>query len=193
MTEHGIHNCKSNFWIHWHPLERRGDAACPCIYWYSVAHCREHISRRNLSIQSGYSKDASRTATGAGYLIPKSSLFVVRQQVPVNYANDYRWSEMTDREAGAIAGPRCVELMVMKREIWLPDRMLLSLNDRTNQLNGCDCELVIAPRLVFEIKTERVLSENLFVQTDEQGHRVHFTPNGVERFSQMDRFAEDRR
>ena len=184
MTEHGITTSKADFWIHFHPLETRNASHCPSVYWYAVAHCREHITKQGTPID-GRSKDVNRTTTGAGYLIQKNSLFVVRQVVPVGYATDYRWRDATDREAGML-GERCVQLMVMKREIWLPERQLKRLNGRADQLNGCDCELVVASTLRFEIKTERVQSENLFVQCGENGHRVHYTTDGEERVTAMD-------
>jgi hypothetical protein len=190
MTEHGIFTTTADFWIHFHPRELLNGPR-PCVYWYAVVHCREHIVERKLPIVEARSKNAERTITGCGYLIPKGALFVTRQAVPTQYATDYDWPDATDRQAG-LHGQHCVQLMVMKREIWLPERQLKMLNGRTDQLNGCDCELAVVSALRFEIKTECVRSDNLYVQKEESGHRVHFTPNGDERVTEMPFWEIDR-
>ncbi len=191
MMEHGITTTTADCWIHFHPIEVRNDNPCPCVYLYSVAHCREYIVRQKLALISARSKDAGRSVTASGYLVPKASFFITRQLVPIQYAGAHRWADATDREAG-VFGERCVQLMVFKREIWLPERQLKPLNNRADQFNGCDCELVVMPALRFEIKTECAISDNLFVQKEEQGHQVHFTSNGTRRESSfMDGF-EDR-
>ena len=100
MTKHGIETSAAHYWAHLHPIERR-------VYWYSVSICRKFIRRENLNIVFASSKDGT-PRTGAGYLLPKSAIFVHRAAVAPEYL-DYDWSHMTDREAG-IAGQEVVEV-----------------------------------------------------------------------------------
>jgi hypothetical protein len=180
MILHGITTSKADFWIHLHPLEK-DDIPTPALYWYAVALCLRFIARNKLPIKIAESKDGA--ATGSGYLIPKNSLFVTRRLIPQRYAA-LPWTEMTDREAGLL-GQDIVKLMIERNETTLPSRVFRHLESREDQYAGCDFELQAIDKTRFEVKTERVLSPYLFVQHGEEGHRVHLTPDGDTRHSEI--------
>jgi hypothetical protein len=182
MTEHGISTSTADYWLHFHPLE-------PMVYWYAREICLQYIERQKLPIKIGRSKDAERTATGAGYLVPKKTWFIVSQSVQPLYRDRPRWDKMTDREAG-LMGAAIIQVEVDRGNIWLPVRRLVPRNSREDQCGGVDFELRFGGNASYEVKVERVLSENLFVQVGESGHVTNCTPDGQRRDTELKGFRE---
>jgi hypothetical protein len=195
MKEHGIWTTLADYWIHFHPLEAK-------VYWYLVDRMREYIQRQcdgspcNCSvglgdnscwgpINYGRSKDPNKTATGEGFLIEKSLWFIARADVPSLYINGVDWLNLSDREFGAREGEERVFRMigrVIVPTIELRNPNLIRKAKKDEQLQGWDVKARF-DRL-FEIKTERVISNFLFVQRAERGHRVHHLSNGTEKYSE---------
>jgi len=180
MIKHGISTTKAHYWVHLFPLSYK-------VFWYPVVLCRNYISLHNLPQQIGRSKDG--TPTGAGFLVPQSAYFVSGASVTREYLNDVDWRELTDREAG-LRGQDVVLALIEHRHIAFPPFILAPLNSRDDQYSGVDCELRWRVKPKIEIKTERATTQNLFVQHQEGGHRVHLTPNGQYRASDIPLFED---
>jgi hypothetical protein len=193
MIEHGITTSTADFWLHFHPMqENKEDIWEPSLYWYHRETCLEYIETHRLELIDGRSKDANKTVTGAGYLIPKNSSFVRRVVLPKPCIKPVEWwANLTDRQAG-IRGQELIEVLAKRHIIDLPQRSAFgSLQSREEQLSGRDFRVRLSLETTYEIKTERVISSNLFAQRGELGHQVHFTRSGIERITEMDGFQEN--
>ena len=117
--------------------------------------------------------------TGRGWLVPKGAGPIYEKDVPEKYVLGVNWEGLTDRELGLVYGEPAV-LQLLNDRIIFPEeaRPFYFLKRKTDQYCGRD---VSNGMLVLEIKVERVISDNLFVQTHEFGHDVHSTPEGERR------------
>lgn len=176
MIEHGITTTKAHYWVHVFPRLRR-------VFWYRVAHCRAYIVQRKLVETIGHSKDDA--ATGSGYLIPQDAYFVRSELIPPSYLDHADWMALTDREAGLL-GQEIGLVLIEHRVVALPSVIPITLESRKAQIDDAtDCEVRWLQKYTVEIKTENVTYKNLFVQRREGGHRVHLTPGGELRFSDI--------
>lgn len=186
MVEHGIHTTKADYWVHLFPLAER-------VYWYRVDHMREFIRLTKPAVIIGKSKDQNRTPTGQGYLISQNEHLVSYAGIPSNYLAPFRWRDMTDRECG-FAGEYLVDVLVEHRIVSVPIFRLRSLRSKADQYEAKDFKGEYFGSVFFETKTERVESENLFVQSREGGHRVHFSQAGgqvIERITDAPGFSDE--
>ena len=164
MREHGIMTTVAEYWVHLFPLSYE-------VYWYRVEHCKQFIERKNVPIKLG--KSADGTATGNGYLIPKTSYFVKREDVPAQYMDHCNWRDMTDRQFGFM-GEAIIGVLVEYRIIKFPPSVASLLRTKEAQFSASDFGVKWTQPFTFEAKTERRSeTPNLFVQTHEGGHRVH--------------------
>jgi hypothetical protein len=188
MITHGITSSTADFWLHFHPINKDEEGNWePAIYWYHRTTCLEYINTACLELIDGKSKDANKTITGAGYLVPKNMSFIRYIAVPKSCVKGgvKRWTNLTDRESG-IEGEKLVRTLAERFIIDLPQQKSFSASQlRQDQFGGRDFKMVASQETVYEIKTERVISSNLFVQHEEGGHQVHFTPSGTERVTEI--------
>jgi hypothetical protein len=171
MVEHGIMTSEADYWVHFFPLLKQ-------VFWYRADHCRDYVRLKNLVETIGRSKDGS--ATGAGYLIPQNAYFVSSVAVPDKYVAHLDWRNLTDRESG-FNGEAVVCAMLEHRVIVFPPMRAFALHDRESQNRSIDISTKYFGGVNIELKTERVDSRNLYVQTRERGHKVHLTNDGTER------------
>jgi hypothetical protein len=181
VIEHGITTTKAHYWVHVFPRLRR-------VFWYRVAHCRVYIEQRKLVETIGCSKDGA--ATGGGYLIPQDAYFVRSELIPPSYLDHTDWVALTDREAGLL-GQEIGLVLIEHRVVAFPAAFVTALQSRKAQYDGIDCQICWMQKHTVEIKTERVTTDNLFVQRWESGHRVHLTKAGELRVTQFPGFAGD--
>lgn len=180
MIERGIHTTKADWWAHIFPNEG-------IMYCYSVRHMIDWIADAKPVSRIGKSKDGSET--GKGYLVKKSAPFILQFRIPEEMLRHFTWDDATDREKGLIFGEKIADWMFATSKARLPFFSVSRLKRKSEQLNLGDfgIQFSMPTVLVVEVKTESVRSENLYVQTHEQGHRVHQTlKNGavVTRFTQ---------
>ena len=180
MIEHGITTSKAHYWVHLLPLLSKA-------FWYRVTHCRAYIALYKPAIHIGKSKDG--TPTGAGFLIPQAAYFVLAAPVPGSYLDHVNWQALTDRETG-LRGQEIVLVLIEHGIIRFPFGMVTARTERSAQNDSIDCELKwrISPKI--EIKTERVTTSNLFVQTMEGNHRTNLTRQGDRRDIDFPHFPE---
>ena len=164
MTERGITNTAADYWVHFFPLMR-------LVRWYSVATMQSFIQRTSPVTTLGNSKDGA--ATGAGYLIPASTYFIYESEVPDLYVGHVNWEGLTDRQAGLVLGEEIVSVLFDHRIIMIPQRRAVAIRSREAQIKGGDFRVDWFPEAIIEVKTEMLVSKNVFVQTHERGHRVH--------------------
>ncbi|MCO5144581.1 MAG: hypothetical protein M9895_00230 [Aquamicrobium sp.] len=188
LVEHGIHTTKADYWIHLFPLEE------PCrVYWYRVELMREFLRISKTPVTLGKSKDG--TPTGARYLVRRDEFFVNSEVVPAWVVEGQFRSDMTDRELG-FRGELVILSLLERRIVSVPVLFVTGLRSREDQFDSKDFQGTYFRDVSFETKTERVKSENLFVQSREGGHRVHLqTVDGQvrERFTDAPGFSGDRR
>lgn len=171
MTRYGIDTSKADFWVHFHPLHVTGfgNNIAPlegAAFWYDAELCRRYIQRMNPQVIGGHSKNGS--ITGAGYLIPKTVYFVHKVIVPQPYIAGIDWAGMTDRECGKL-GEDCIKDMIANSVIPIPQRCVERV-PISQELEGCDFKLYGKAYRYVEVKTERDISGNLFVQCGERNH-----------------------
>lgn len=164
MTHHGIMTSEADIWVHLLPFQ-------PAVYWYTVSLCRKFIQRQKLPITFAASKDGT-PRTGAGYLIRKDAFFIHRIVVPREFLASYDWVHYTDREAG-LAGQDVVEALIDQELLRFPNRKTKFLTSSKEQNAGLDMRITYLDPLTLDVKTERVVSDSLFVQTHERDHRPH--------------------
>lgn len=118
----------------------------------------------------GKSKDG--TTTGKGYLVLKTEPFIAQVPVPKKLVEAFDWDNGTDRQKGLIWGEQVLEWMIALK-YWSPPLWHIhKFRTKTRQFKGGDFQLSVFTPLI-ELKTEFVKSQNIFVQTNEEGHRVH--------------------
>src|SRR4029077_3700681 len=186
MKAHGITTSKADFWIHLHPLDAGGTA-----YWYRVPAMRAHIEQTNPPIQPGRSKDPWKTVTGAGYLIAKNTYFIQKAILDPKFCRDFDWLSSTDRERGQ-RGEQIVAALIDQGIIQLMRQVSTSARNQDDQFGGVDGFVTWQKKTRFEAKTETVVSINLFVQTQEAGHRPNYTADGLKRITTLPLFNKDR-
>jgi hypothetical protein len=173
MKEHGIYTSQADIWLHFFPLK-------PAIYWYPVSLMCLHLRRAAVTSQFAQSKNGE--ITGFGCVVPQTEWFVRElklrkeriERVPWN------WGALNDRDFG-LRGQEFVYDLLARNELMLGLPLVRSVTTREGQFDGVDIELDWHPTTRVEIKTERPLTGNLFVQTREGGHRVDLvrTSNGT--------------
>jgi hypothetical protein len=161
LFDHGIGTSVSDYWVHYHPLEKK-------VYWYRVDQMRRYIKRKKIPETIGRSADGS--ASGAGYLVPKMSHLISSAKSPA--MSNLDWNKMSDREAGLL-GQEIVDVFIERGVIRFSSFMTKHVSDSDQQYKGVDFELSWFRPLKIEVKTERKISENLFVQSRERNHQVH--------------------
>jgi hypothetical protein len=183
MTEHGIFTSKADIWVHYHPLHRETSHQ-GYIFWYYVDIMRRFIKRENLAMTGGQSKN--RAVTGSGFLIPKNAYPVHRRQViPQAVSTGIDWFQLTDREA-SMRGEDIVQDMLLFGYQVLPAYRVERINSPVEQCNGYDLRCTPAPTWLVEVKTERVLSDNIFVQAGEHNHEPNLVNDGSRRVTPFD-------
>src|SRR6266849_5690223 len=100
LFEHGIGTTASDYWVHYHPLEKK-------VYWYRVDQMRRYIKRKKLPETFG--KSADGTVTSAGYLVLKNS-HLISSAKTLSMSN-LDWAQMSDREAGLL-GQEIVDVFI---------------------------------------------------------------------------------
>lgn len=176
MVARGINETAADYWIHFHPIEEGG----PTVYWYRVPHMRAFICRMEVPITLGRSKDGF--PSGAGYLVPKETGFILKAAVPPIYMTHIKkWdaAHLTDRQAG-FAGEEIVDVLLEHGVISLPGSIPIVARGQSDQFASVDMRMEWKWPKTIEIKVERRRSEFLFVQTHERGHRVHTLSTGEE-------------
>lgn len=168
MIQHGIHTSGADFWVHLHPLEK----PAPAIYWYAVRHMREHLTNV-VALTNGKSKDG--TVTGNGVLVKKNEPFIRRVNMPTAIAEYFDWGNGTDRQAGLLWGEQAMDWLLSTAQLQIPFFTASRLQGRRQQIHLGDfgVQFHMPEVILAEVKTERVQSQNLFVQTAEGGHKVH--------------------
>jgi hypothetical protein len=140
------------------------------VYWYRTDHARSYIERKKLVITLGHSKDG--TPTGAGYLVPRKAYFVLYAKVPDYYLSHAQWETMTDREVGFL-GEAIIDVLIEHRIVDFKAGRATMVRSQAAQHSAVDLEMRWLEPFLIEGKTERVKSDNLFIQSQEGGHRVH--------------------
>ena len=185
MIERGIWDTKADMWAHLFPLEKR-------LYSYWVQHMRGWlIENRKIKTIGGRSKDEANTVTGQGYLVPQDLGFIQETRVPDRMLDHFPWETGTDREVGMRWGEQIVEWM-LATGCWRPAVWRVrEIRGRQQQMDLGDLSLeFVSPNV--EIKTEmKSGTGNLYVQTAELGHRVHFTASGSVRVTKAKEFGEN--
>lgn len=176
MKKFGIFTATSEIWFHLHPL-------VPAIYYYRVAQCREFITTTSPIRVFGKSKDG--TVSAAGYLIPKHSPFIRRRTLSrERVGSPESWRRLTDREAG-LRGQE-LAVVLLRLGVFPELGMKVTVSDsQSDQYVGRD---IFVGKIPSEIKTERVVSANLFVQDEEGGHRPTLLADGAEHHTVMPPF-----
>jgi hypothetical protein len=157
MGDRGIHTSLAEWWCHFHPLE-------PRLYLYQRQDCLAHIENNDLKPHDAKSRDGS--VTGRGYLIPKSALFVIRRKLAPWRIEGVDWANASNREAGLL-GEDIVLMALREGAFQQIGTIVIKTQAHNAQLNGWDMESANGR---IEVKTECVVSRNLFVQTWESGH-----------------------
>jgi hypothetical protein len=180
MKEYGIETSRAEFWVHFHPFELMA-------YWYKVWRMRLFV--RDKPLVGGRSADGS--LTGRGHLVPKAEPWIWKCDVSANEVGGIDWEQLTDREMKRAYEP-IVAGLLMHGAIRLqgveprPIRIDMA-KTKDEQYAGIDCWFVLHwSRIPIELKGERVVSRYLFVQRAEQGHKVHLTPDGEYRYTDME-------
>lgn len=166
MIKRGIWNTKADFWIHLFPLQS-------VLYWYAVRHMQEHLKgKKEIGLIDGRSKDG--TVTGRGHLVLRSLPFIERVDVPAPMVSEFDWEGGNDRQVGLIWGETVLDWMATTNKLRIPFFTASRLSTRKEQyeLGDFGVQFHMPTLQVAEVKTERVKSANLFVQTEEQGHKV---------------------
>ena len=184
MIKRGILNTKADWWVHFFPLEYM-------IYSYYVADMLEWIEEENPTTCIGKSKDG--TKTGQGFLAPRNLPFVIKRDTPKEIVDHFEWSEGTDRETGLIWGEKAIRWMITRNVLSIPYFTVKPLRKKSEQFTLGDfaIQFRMPEVLIAEVKTEKVKSGNLYVQTHEKGHKVLQTKRGdriVNRFSEAPGF-----
>lgn len=182
MKEHGIFTSKSEYWIHLHPLDLLAPAGV--VYWYLVQAMRQYIELMKLKPVLGFSKDPSKTASGGGFLVPKSAFFISKAILPPQYCSDHDWRNSTDRENGQW-GEAIIRSLLDHGLILLHRQVSTSIRTPEEQYAGIDGTVAWNKKVRFEGKTETIQSGNLFVQTHESGHKPNYLADGVERVTAL--------
>jgi hypothetical protein len=177
MIKRGIFTTISEIWFHLHPF-------IPSLYYYRVKDCREFIATNSLIAVAGRSKDGTISATG--YLVTKDAPFIKRRSLRCDRVGETElWRSMTDREVGLRGEEIVISLLRLGifPELGMRVRVIMVQAD---QYAGRD---ITVGKYSCEIKTERVISLNLFVQNAEGGHRPTLLPDGTVRSTEMPTFA----
>jgi len=171
MIKRGIFNTKADWWVHFFPLEYM-------IYSYYVADMREWIEEENPPITPGRSKDG--TVTGQGILAPRNLPFVIQKATPKDIVDHFDWANGTDREVGLLWGEKAIRWMLTRNSLAIPYFTVRPLRKKSEQFTLGDyaIQFRMPEVLVAEVKTEKVKSGNLYVQTYEKGHKVHQAKKG---------------
>jgi hypothetical protein len=177
MKKFGIFTTGSEVWFHLHPL-------VPALYYYRVSDCREFIKTNSIATMYGRSKDGSVTASG--FLISKDAPFIKRRALSLERVGTAAsWRELTDRQTGLRGAEITVALLRLRIFPELGVSVRVS-EEYADQLAGRD---IFIGEMPCEIKTERVISANLFVQDEEGGHRPTLLHDGTERVTEMPPFT----
>ena len=182
MKDHGIFTSKAAFWIHLHPLDPR----CPngMVYWYRVEAMRRHIELTKPAIVIGFSKDAARTPSGAGFLIAKDTYFVSKAELKPQYCQGCDWANSTDRERGQW-GELIIATLIDHGVVRLMRQVATSCRGEDEQFSGVDGAVEWLKKARFEGKTETYCSPNLFIQSHESSHRPNYTMDGIRRVTEL--------
>jgi hypothetical protein len=182
MKDHGIFTSSSHFWIHLHPLDP--EAVAGAVYWYRVEAMCKHIELTKPPLVLGFSKDPARSASGAGFLVPKTTFFVNRAILKPQYCQSFDWENCTDREKGQ-RGEQIIAALIDHGVIQLMRQVSTSAREADEQFSGVDGWVTWQKKVKFEGKTETYRSANLFVQAREGGHRPNYTVDGLRRVTEL--------
>lgn len=166
MIQRGIQNTGANYWAHLFP-----EAAM--LYWYPVNALQRWLSTKPGAVHDGRSGDG--TVTGRGHLVPKDVPFIIHTQVPPRMLAEFPWSRGSDSDRGQW-GEEVVWWMLLVGKVRPPVWAVRRITDYRQQCELGDFELSFLSQPIFEIKTEgaeHAQSLNLFVQTEEGGHKIH--------------------
>lgn len=177
MIKFGIFTTAAEVWFHLHPL-------VPAIYYYRVTDCRAFIQEHDPIHLFGKSKNGAISATG--FLIPKNATFVKRRMLSsTRVGTPKSWQCLTDRETGLRGVQLTVALLRLGVFPELGTKVRVT-ETQDDQYAGLD---LFVGKTAAEIKTERVISVNLFVQDEEGGHCPTVLADGTERASDLPPFT----
>jgi len=166
MIKRGIWTTKADFWIHLFPLEM-------VLYWYLVRHMQAHLEdKKDVGLIDGHSKDGA--VTGRGYLVPRNLPFIEKIDVPASMVAEFDWEGGNDRQVGLLWGETVVDWMAATNKLRIPFFTASRLSTRKEQfeLGDFGIQFHMPTIQIAELKTEKVKSQNLFIQREEGGHRV---------------------
>ena len=155
MRKHGISTTKAEIWVHLFVLK------C-CLYSYRVEDCLTYIRTNNSLLIGGRSPDGA--VTGLGYLIKQGASFVRLCRLSPAYFAGYQFQAMSARDLH-LAGQS-----ILARVYRHQHRDLRFVETKAAQFDEGYDALVDGRRTEF--KTEKYLTDNLFVQEAEGGHRA---------------------
>lgn len=187
MIKRGIDTTGSDFWAHLFPENES-------VFWYPVHAMRTWTKAHPAALTDGRSLDGA--VTGRGYLCPRDLPFVMKKAVPRRMLCEFDWPRGTQRQRSQW-GEEVVYWMLLVAEIRPPIWAVRKLETRREQYDVGDFELTFVSRPIFEVKTEGADyadSRNLFVQTEEGGHRATLMRVGgkvVERHTPLPGFKDD--
>ena len=182
MKDHGLFTTKAEFWIHLHPVDPQ--APTGAVYWYRVQAMRRYIELTKPPTIYGFSKDAAKTLSGAGFLIPKSAFFISMAKLAPRYCEAHDWRNATDRENGQL-GEQVIAALIDHGVISLMRQVSTSARAPEEQYNSIDGAVVWNKKARFEAKTETYQSSNLYIQTHEGGHKPNYTAEGIGRVTAL--------
>lgn len=168
MYEHGIFTTKVDYFVHLFPLKWR-------VFWYRREHCQYYIHTHSLEPIDGHSKDGSVTARG--YLIPQRALFVANAIVPNELLCGIAWNDLTDRDC-TNPSELIISIMIERNLIRFPISRCFKQPDKQSQFDGIDFVVRYNADFTLDVKCERMTTDNLFVQSHEENHRVHLVADG---------------
>jgi hypothetical protein len=181
MIEHGIFTTKADFWIHFFPLE-------PAVYYYKVSDCLEYIRTRNLAPIDARSKNGQ--VTGRGYLVPKSAPFLKHRRLDPGRVAHINWNTLTDREFGFYIGPALVIEWLRNGIFHEFTGEIKVLESKDDQFSGRDISFGNGKGSA-DIKCERPVTINLFVQDQELNHDPNRSVDGTIKQQSLPEFLEN--
>lgn len=168
-TVHGITTTCAHYWMHIFPLEG-------AAYFYAVPDCRRYIERRAPKWSVGHSKNG--LPTGWGWLVPRKAYFIKEILIPDEMLADTDWLRLSDSASGFLGEDICGAL-INRGAVAIPHVHLTWRPDRESQISGIDANITFFQPANIEFKTEKVTSQNIYVQYAERGHMCHLLPEAV--------------
>lgn len=180
MGDHGIHTSEAEWWCHLHPLE-------PALYLYRRQDCIDYVAFVKLKQRDGRSRNGS--VTGRGYVVPKKTSFILRRGLAAWRVEGIDWKNASNREVGFFRGQEIV-LKAMREGVFFSEvgTIVVMAGSYEAEMGGWDLE---SARGRIEVKTECIVSSNLFIQTWESGHVATLKAGGEIDDVDLPPFADD--